>query len=62
VTFRRGGKVPVYEYECEACGHAFTLVLGIAEHDKVSPACPKCRSAKVHQCVSAVHVQTSRKS
>jgi putative FmdB family regulatory protein len=54
--------MPTYEYQCEACGHEFTIILGILEHEKTKPACPQCKSDRVHQCVSAVNVKTSRKS
>jgi putative FmdB family regulatory protein len=55
--------MPTYEYHCEACDHDFMAVLGIAEHDKAKPPCPKCKSNdKVFQLVSAVQVKTSRKS
>ena len=54
--------MPIYEYRCGGCGHEFTLVLSIAEHDKAKKPCPKCKSENVEQTVSAVFVKTSRKS
>ena len=53
--------MPIYEYRCEACGHEFTIVLRITEHDTAKPKCPKCKSAKVQHAVSAVFVKTSHK-
>jgi predicted nucleic acid-binding Zn ribbon protein len=26
--------MPIYEHRCRGCGHEFTLVLSISEHDK----------------------------
>lgn len=54
--------MPIYEYRCGGCGHEFTLVLSISEHDKATKQCPKCQSENVEQAVSAVFVKTSRKS
>lgn len=54
--------MPTYEYRCEDCGHEFTVVLSLSEHDKAKQPCPKCRSENVQQAVSAVSVKTSRKS
>jgi putative FmdB family regulatory protein len=54
--------MPTYEYHCEACSHEFTTVLGVAEHNKAKPQCPRCGSQKVHQLVSTVSVKTSRKA
>jgi putative FmdB family regulatory protein len=54
--------MPTYEYRCEDCGHEFTTVLTISEHDRSKPACPACKSQRVQQAVSAVFVKTSRKS
>lgn len=54
--------MPIYEYRCGGCGHEYTLVLSISEHDKAKKQCPKCRSENVEQTVSAMFVKTSRKS
>jgi len=54
--------MPTYEFRCEECGHEFMTVLSIKEHDEGKPKCPKCKSTKVEQAVSAVSVKTSRKS
>jgi putative FmdB family regulatory protein len=58
----QGGTMPTYEYRCEKCGHTFTTVLSLNEHDKGRPPCPKCKSKKVEQVFSGVSVKTSRKS
>jgi putative FmdB family regulatory protein len=57
-----GELMPIYEYRCGGCGHEFTLVLSISEHDKATKQCPKCKSENVEQTMSAVFVKTSRKS
>ncbi len=48
--------MPLYEYRCEPCGHAFeTLIRSSADE----PRCPKCRSAQVAKQFSvpaAAHV------
>jgi putative FmdB family regulatory protein len=54
--------MPTYEYRCQDCGHQFTTVLRISEHDTAKPPCPKCKSANVQQAFSSVFVKTSRKS
>ena len=54
--------MPTYEYRCGDCGHEFTTVLRISEHDKAKKQCPKCKSDNVEQAFSTVFVKTSRKS
>jgi putative FmdB family regulatory protein len=41
--------MPIYEYECKACGHQFEyLVL----HSTPAPECPACRHKKLQKLVS----------
>jgi putative FmdB family regulatory protein len=56
--------MPTYEYECRDCGKSFVLQRTIQEHvDKKKPKCPECnKSQAVHQVISSVYVQTSKKS
>lgn len=54
--------MPTYEYECQACKKKFAKVLSISEHGKGKVICPKCKSAKVKQSLSAFTAKTSRKS
>ena len=35
--------MPIYEYVCEACGHAFELLVMTGDE----PACPACESRKL---------------
>lgn len=49
-----GGLVPIYEYECDACGHNFELLIrGGAE-----AACPACESARVTKRLSLPKVKS----
>jgi len=54
--------MPTYEYSCNACGKKFTLIMGIAAHEKKRPKCPKCGSGSVAQRFSGFFSKTSRKS
>jgi putative FmdB family regulatory protein len=46
--------MPLYEYECDACGHRFEVIQKSA--DSPSGACPKCGGA-VHKLQSAPAIQ-----
>jgi putative FmdB family regulatory protein len=39
--------MPTYDYECDACGHAFELFQGI--NDPVQRKCPKCSKLKLRR-------------
>ncbi|HWR98564.1 MAG TPA: FmdB family zinc ribbon protein [Candidatus Methanoperedens sp.] len=54
--------MPTYEYSCKACGKKFSLTMGIAEHDRKRPACPKCGNRSVAQRFSGFFSKTARKS
>jgi putative FmdB family regulatory protein len=54
--------MPTYEYECLNCKKKFTLIQSISDHEKAKASCPKCKSAKVKQSISAFTTKTSRKS
>ncbi len=54
--------MPTYEYECGKCNKKFALVQRISEHGTTKVVCPKCKSAKVKQKISAFTTKTSRKS
>jgi putative FmdB family regulatory protein len=53
--------MPTYEYRCEKCGHEFTRILSLREHEK-RQKCPKCNSQRVTQLMSAFTPKTSRKA
>jgi len=42
--------VPIYEYECSACGKSFEIFLGMS--DKPVKKCPNCKSSKIRKLVS----------
>jgi putative FmdB family regulatory protein len=42
--------MPVYEYECSACGHRFEEWQKIT--DKPVKVCPKCKARKVERLIS----------
>jgi len=42
--------MPVYEYECRSCGHAFEEFQRIT--DRPVHVCPRCRRRSVHRLVS----------
>ncbi|MBM3804851.1 MAG: zinc ribbon domain-containing protein [Acidimicrobiia bacterium] len=54
--------MPVYEYVCLSCRNQFTTVLSITDHDKLKIECPKCKSKKVEQRLSAFFAKTAKKS
>ena len=39
--------MPTYDYECEACGHAFELFQAITEG--VKKKCPECKKLKLRR-------------
>ena len=51
-------KMPIYEYQCRACGHGFeTLVRGSEQ-----PACPSCRSHDIERLLSSFGVSSEARS
>jgi putative FmdB family regulatory protein len=43
--------MPTYEYQCQACGHAFEKFQPIT--DRPVRICPKCKRAKARRLISA---------
>ncbi len=54
--------MPVYDYECRICGHAFQIIERMAEHEKNRPECPKCKSTEVERVLMGAFVKTGKKS
>ncbi len=54
--------MPTYDFKCEDCKHAFTVVLTIKQHETKRVRCPKCESHRVRQLVSNFFAVTRRKS
>jgi len=42
--------VPIYEYECQACGKTFEMFLGFS--DKQPTKCINCKSSKIRKLIS----------
>ena len=43
--------MPIYEYECDACGHRFELIQKFS--DPLVEICPKCGEKQVHKLLSS---------
>lgn len=45
--------MPVYDYECQKCGHIFELVLKMSEREKptIEP-CPECKTVSIKQIIT----------
>lgn len=50
--------MPIYEYQCRACGHRFE---GLVLAGK-TPACPKCQSEDLDRLLSMFAVNTAERS
>ena len=42
--------MPIYEYECAACGHLFERIMKVGEE---APACPVCGADRPRRRVAA---------
>jgi putative FmdB family regulatory protein len=47
--------MPLYEYECEACGHRFEKIQKFS--DKPLQKCPSCEKSTLHKLPSAPAIQ-----
>jgi putative FmdB family regulatory protein len=47
--------MPIYEYECQACGHTFEEWQKMS--DKPVRICPKCKARKVEKLISQTSFQ-----
>ncbi len=56
--------MPTYEFNCDKCGNAFSLILSMREYDKEKERfrCPKCKSKRVKQAFSSFIAKTTKKS
>jgi putative FmdB family regulatory protein len=43
--------VPIFEYQCQECGHIFEKLL-LARNGGKLPPCPRCQAVQTHQLVS----------
>jgi len=54
--------MPHYEFICRKCKKTFVLTMSLADYEKGRVACPKCKSKKVEQKLTAFAAVTSKKS
>ena len=47
--------MPIYEYQCNACGHAFDKLQKMSDHPLVD--CPDCHKPALKKLVSAAAFQ-----
>ena len=46
--------MPIFEYECRACGHEFELLV----RPRDVPACPECQSQELEKLLSLSSIST----
>lgn len=51
--------MPLYEYNCRACGRRVRLFMTFAEYDRATPACPHCASTDLKRRINRVAVAKS---
>lgn len=54
--------MPVYEFDCKACGNRFVLSMSVDEMEKGKLRCPRCNDQAIEMRMEPVFVKTSRKS
>jgi putative FmdB family regulatory protein len=54
--------MPVYEYECEACGGRFERLVRSMNQDPPGLACPACQGTEVRRLISAPAVHSGGES
>lgn len=54
--------MPTYEFVCDNCKKSFSLSMKISDYEKKKISCPKCKSKKVVQQLTAFQTITSKKS
>ena len=47
--------MPIYEYECGACGHRFEVIQKMS--DPALTGCPRCRKSELKKLISAAGFQ-----
>ena len=45
--------MPIYEYACPDCGHAFEKRVGFSDSDNAQP-CPVCGNSEAHRQISLI--------
>jgi putative FmdB family regulatory protein len=46
--------MPIFEYQCKACGHCFEQLMFAGDRDK-HPPCPECGSDNVSKLMSCIN-------
>ena len=54
--------MPIYDFECPACKHQFSLAMSVSELEKGKVVCPACKKEGAKQILSIFTAKTSRKS
>lgn len=54
--------MPTYEFFCEKCNKAFTMIMTLSEYEKGKHRCPKCKSTRIKQQITGFQTVTSKKS
>ena len=54
--------MPTYDFYCEKCKKVFPMIMSISDHVKRKARCPKCKSKKVKQQITAFTAITASKS
>jgi putative FmdB family regulatory protein len=54
--------MPTYEFVCERCKKPFSILMKISDYEKKKFSCPKCKSKKVRQQLTAFQTITAKKS
>ena len=50
--------MPLYEFECKKCGHAFDRILTMKEMETVKLTCPACGSDDIRKLISSGSIKT----
>jgi len=50
--------MPLYEFECKKCGHAFDRILTMKEMETVTLTCPACGSDDIRKLISSGSIKT----
>ena len=53
--------MPTYEFECDKCGHRFSVVRHMSVR-AANPACPECHARATRQVFAAFYAKTVKKS
>lgn len=54
--------MPIYAFECKACGKRFEQLETVKLHDQHTERCPACGSTEIEHLIVDINVQTARKT